>query len=296
MKRTNNKVSYEYYYNMKSGKLQTTEESADKDFVDWFNGEIPNDKLPDSIDGYDDRRRRTIQQYIEMLEEGTMIDRAALAEEGEKDRYKIHYEIVDSVIERVSINGNYKFETRMAIEYSPKQLARVKFYADYLTQEKREYDKEKNSATIVSGDVFYLKNGYQLLVGENSVKAVGEGKQEDEVYAKKLANGMDALIRFSNAQGFSENVWFWTKDLSRDFIEIIKSTGVDVSREFTINEVTCVINEDGKVGEAGNIWGIPEVLYQEQLQQYERYWKIPLNQRTGSIEQENFSEVDRKTT
>lgn len=296
MERTKNKVSYEYYYNMKSGRLQTAEESVDEDFVDWFNGEIPNDKLPDSIDGYDDRRKRTIQQYIEILEEGTMIDSASLAEQGEGDRYKIHYEMVDSVIERVSINGNCKFETRVAVEYLPKQLARVKFYADYLTQEKRAYDKEKNSVTIVEGDVFYLKNGYQLQVGENSVEVIGEGRQEDDVYAKKLANGMDALIRFSNAQGFSENVWFWTKDLNWDFVEIIKSTGVDVSREFTINEVTCVIDEDGKVGEAGNIWGIPEILYREQLQQYERYWKIPLNQRTGSTEQEYFLKVDRKTT
>lgn len=293
MKRTNNKVSYEYYYNMKTGTLQAAEESVNKDFVDWFNGKISNDALPDSIDGYDDRQKRTIQQYIEMLREGMIVDRVDLAEEGKEDIYKIHYEIIDSVIEQVSINGSYKFETRMAIEYFPKQLARVKFYADYLTQKKKAYNVENNSATIVKGDVFHLKNGYKLSVGENSVEVIGQGEPKDNEYAQQLARGLDAFIRFSNTQGFSENVWFWTKDVSQDFIEIIKSTGVDVGREFIINEVKCVIDEDGKVREAGNIWGIPKVLYQEQLQRYETYWKIPLNQRTGSTMQECFT-ADRK--
>lgn len=288
MERTNNKVSYEYYYNMKSGKLQAAEESVNKDFVDWFNGEIANDELPDSIDGYDDRQKRILKQYIEMLKEGTIIDRADLMEEGLEDTYRIRYEMIDSVTERVSINGSYKLESRMAIGYSPKQLAQVKFYADYLTQEKKAYNIENNSATIVKGDVFRLKNGYQLCVGENNVEVIGEGTQKDSEYAKQLANGLDAFIRFSNAQGFSENVWFWTKDVSWDFIEIIKSTGVDVAKEFIINEEKCVIDEEGKVGEAGNIWGIPKVLYQEQLQRYEMYWKIPLNRRTEDLNPECF--------
>jgi len=279
--------SYQYFYNIQTGKIQSANETQDDDFVKWFNGDISEDELPDSINGYDERKKTDIQRYIMMLKQG-MVDGTGLHTEDDENVYQIDYTLVDAVTSKTSIAGNNVWEGRTPLNYSSNQLKSVRDTLEKYRVTKREpYNPNANSATIVSGDTFDLGKGYQLMVKENYVEVImGQGTEEDDMRALKIQAGLEAFMRLTNQQGIASMIWNLVGEYSQDLINIIGSTGVDVSKEFVINGTKCEVDGNGKIREADNTYVMPSEMYLEQLRRYETFWEIPVNKRVGkSIEE-----------
>lgn len=61
-------------------------------------------------------------------------------------------------------------------------------------------------------------------------------------------------------------------------LSLLKELGIDTSREFTLNETKCVVN-DGKIEEAGNKWFMPSSVHERLLKRDEELLSRPLSSR-----------------
>lgn len=278
--------TYQYYYNNQTGKLQSADGTQEDEFVKWFNGDTADDELPDSLSGYDERKKTAIQGHIEMVQKG-MINGSQLEGEG---LYRITYELTDAVTEMVSIEGVLGLSRITPLNYSREQLKKIGDSSAYATTAKKPYDPETNSTTIVRGDTFDLGNGHKLVIRDNCVDVVDKNGKDATKYASeytlKMRAGMETFMKFTNQTGLAGLVWNKVEGYEQEFLDLIKTTGVDATKEFTINQTKCVADDEGRIRESENVFVMPNSMYYEQLKRYEEFWGIPINKRVGnSIEE-----------
>lgn len=130
---------------------------------------------------------------------------------------------------------------------------------------------------IAVGDVFDLGNGYKLRVGKDSIETIGDGtgSAEDNEKVRYLEYGLNALIHFADQQCSSLAIF---PEYTPMLLSLLQELGIDTSREFTLNETKCMV-QNGKIQESGNKWVVPSSVYNKALQQYEELLAQPLSSR-----------------
>lgn len=264
-----------YIYNVKTGKLAKKDGSSDE-FSDYFNGELKADQSK-NLNGFDAKNKYGMERLLWWLKSGPGAGKG-IFDEGASDEIEITAEIADAATTHYSVNGIKTLTSYAAGAFSYVDSIQLSGTLPYKTQESKPYDPLHNSVAIAVGDVFDLGNGYQLEVAKDHVRVngLGSGSEEDDRKAKRLAFGMNALMRFADQQWMAATI---EKQVTPQLLELLQKLGVDTSREFQINGTTCELRH-GRIAESGSRFGIPGTIYQEAEKKYEQFLYEPLSQRT----------------
>ena len=261
-----------YIYNSQTGKLSSKDGSADE-FVDYFNGTLSGDSS-ESLNGYDAQKKYNIERLIDL--------NGAWGKnwfQSGKDEYEITCEIVNGGESSYSINGKKVLTNYVAATHLlPPGWEDTK--SPYKTHQPKAYDPTTNSMNLAVGDVFDLGNGYKLRVGEDCIETIGygTGSKEDDERVLHLEYGLNALIHFADQQCSALAIF---PEHTPMLLSFLQELGIDTSREFTLNETKCIV-ENGKIQESGNKWVVPSSVYNKALQQYEEFLSKPLSSRKDS--------------
>lgn len=268
--------NYNYLYNTETKKIQTTQEGVEDDFVKWFNGEIPDDELPDNLNGFDYNRKRDIRNLFQFLGSDVAGKKIFNDLNGNKV-YEISGEVVDAMTSTYSVDGKEVFTAHNSVLYSQSEIhAFTTINQPYKTYNSQAYDPETNSISIAVGDKFNLGNGYSIEVLKDSiyVKGYGTGSLADDDKANHLAGGLNSLIHFAEQQWFSSMIH---EEDTPMILELLNQLGVDTSKEFIINGTKCEV-KNGRIREVGNTSVVPSNIYNEAVKRYEENLYRPLKE------------------
>ncbi len=260
-----------YIYNIRTGKLAKKDGSADE-FVNYFNGDS-NGKLPDTLNGFDAKRKRDINEMV-MLFQSSLGKAKGIFQEQGGDEYEITSEIVDAVTTHFSVNGEKVFTS-----YDMNVFTYMDHIsADdllYKTRNSKAYEPSDNSINIAVGDVFDLGNGYVLKVKEDSIwiDGLGSGSEKQDEKARQLAYGLDALIRFADQQWMSDRI---DRESTPMLLQLLRELGIDTDKQFQINGTKCEVKYD-RIREAGNRFAVPSSIFNEALKKYEDVLYMPIS-------------------
>lgn len=264
-----------YMYNMTTGKLSTKDGSRNE-FVDYFNGELDG-KDSDTLNGFDKVNKAGIRKMMDMIGWGMIGGDRLIGCEGEE--VEITSESVDALTTVYYLNGEKILTMVSAISYPQEDIdVFTTVQQPYKTHNATGYDPATNRLSIGVGDEFDFGNGLKFLVKEDHIWVEGEeyDTHERNVQAEKFSWGLSALIHFGDQQAFSNLMYAYaTPEM---MLEFLKQMGVDVSRQFMINDTVCEI-VDGKIREVGNKVGVPNSIHQKAVAEYEKYLYIPLHER-----------------
>lgn len=259
--------NYKYLYNIETKKIQTTQEDAEDDFVKWFNGEISEDELPESLNGFDYNKRRDIQNLFQFLSSGIAGGKVFNNLNGDRV-CEVSGDVIDAMTSTYSIDGKEVFTAHNSVLYSQAEIGIFStINQPYKTYNSKPYDPETNSISIAVGDKFNLGNGYNFTVLKDRVLAerYGNGSLEDDDKANHLAGGLNSLIHFADQQWFSSMIH---EEDTPMVLELLHQLNVDTSKEFTINGTKCEV-KDGRIREVGNTSVVPSSIYNEAVKRYE---------------------------
>lgn len=263
---------YSYIYNSQTGKLSTKDGTEDA-FVSYFNGDISG-KESDTLNGFDAKRKRDIQNMIMLFSSGKTKN---IFDNADNNEYEISGEIVDAVTSNYSVNGEKVFTAYDAVSYTYDEVnAFSTITQPYKTRQSKGYDPADNSINIAVGDVFDFGNGYKLTVKEDCIygEGYGKGSVENDKKMNQLVWGLNALIHFADQQWFAGMI---DKESTPMLLELLKELGVDTDREFIINGTKCeVVN--GRIREVGNDHVVPSSIYHQAVKRYEELLYRPLSE------------------
>ena len=219
-----------YYYNTSTG-IFTSKDKYGEAIADSLNEETSLVHLAD----FEKQQKSLLETFLRMQSEvGNRWDRYEQVD-GQEGVYEITY-VKENELEAAVYVGKQEVFRQMAAFCLPGTFNGT---WDYMFPEKVCYDREKNSAAIVPGDVFALKNGYKIEIGKDGVyvskNSYGKGSREDEVYAEKMAGAMNEFIKAANRGCFSLSVSMLGDETTQDVMGLVAQTGIDLSREFTVN-------------------------------------------------------------
>lgn len=260
-----------YIYNIRTGRLSKKDGSADN-FVDYFNGDT-NGRLPDTLNGFDAKRKRDINDMIMLFQSGPG-NIKGLFQEQNGDEYEITSEIVDAVTTHFSVNGEKVFTSYDMNVFTYMDHVNADDLL-YKTRNSKAYEPSDNSINIAVNDTFDLGNGYSLKVKENSIwiDGLGSGSEEQDKKAKQLAYGLDALIRFAGQQWISDRI---DRESTPMLLCLLRELGVDTDKQFQINGTKCEVRH-GRIKEAGNRFAVPSSIFKEAMRKYEDALYMPLS-------------------
>ena len=266
---------HSYIYNMKTGKL-STKDGADDEFVEYFNDNLKGEDS-DTLNGFDQQRKGNMKKMISLM--GEMGLGKSVLDTLQGDEIEITSEVVDAVTCVYSINGEKIFTANAAVKYTPEE---IKIFGSikqpYATTHPTGYDPLRNHLSIGVGNVFEFGNGYKFTVERDTVRidSYGQGTVGDYKIADSFAFGLSALILFGDQKAFSA--------LHREvcstpmMLEFLKALGVDIDREFIINDTRCEVR-NGRIEEVGNKVGVPSSIHQKAVERYEKLMYQPLSKR-----------------
>lgn len=264
-----------YIYDTVTGRLAAKDGSKD-DFADYFNGDITG-KLPDTLNGFDQKQKNGINNMLMLLQSGCL--KLPESVQGQNvDVYEITTDMEDVVTAHFSVNGK-----RLLTAYDAGAFAYIDhIMADgllYKTRESKAYDPSDNSINIAIGDVFDLGNGYRLAVKEDhiQIRGLGSGSEQEDREAEQLAHGLNALIHFADQQWISEMI---DKESTPKLLNLLRELGTDTDRPFRINGTKCEIRH-GRIREAGSRFAVPGSVFNKALKKYEEFLYTPIADRVN---------------
>lgn len=264
-----------YIYNSQTGKISSKDGSADE-FVDYFNGILSGEDST-TLNGYDRANRTGIKNVVEWAYAlgGCQGSKPWLS--SDVTECEITCKIVSGEEFVYTVNGEHIMTCFAPSMPMPNEIANWSRDLPFKTHQSKAYDSATNSMNLAVGDVFDLGNGYRLRVGENRVEAegYGSGSAEDDERLRHLEYGLNALIHFADQQCPADFIW---PEHMPMLLSLLKELGIDTSREFTLNETKCVVN-DGKIEEAGNKWFMPSSVHERLLKRDEELLSRPLSSR-----------------
>ena len=218
-----------YYYNAVTNTL-TSKDKNGESIADSLNDGESSVRLAD----FEKQQKSLLETFFRMQEQtGNRWDRYEQAQ-GQEGVYEITY-VKENELEASIYVGKQEAFRQMAAFCLPGTFNGT---WDYIFPEKTPYDQKTNSAAIVPGDVFTLKNGYQIEVQKDGVcvkKGFRSGSPEDEVYAQRMADAMNEFIKTANRGCFSLSVSALGDETTQDVMDIVAQTGINLSKEFTVN-------------------------------------------------------------
>lgn len=103
-----------------------------------------------------------------------------------------------------------------------------------------------------------------MVVGDDHVRWTGSSRGSGESETLDcMAAGLESLIYFADQRGCAGSI---PSVCYPGMIEFLTDSGVDTTKEFTLNETRCHI-EDGRIREVGNVDGMPLSMYRLTRQQ-----------------------------
>lgn len=243
-----------YYYDSVMNKF-TSKDKDGEAIAESLNGE----KTPVRLADYEKQQKALLETFLRMQQQtGNRWDKYTQAK-GQEGIYEITY-VKENELEAAVYVGDQEAFRQMASFCLPGTFAGT---WDYAFPEKESADLEKNSATIVPGDVFTLKNGYQIKIEENGVsvaeKSYGMGSAEDDIYAEQMAAAMDEFLKTANRGCFGLSVSALGSGAAQDIMGIVAQTGISTAGEFTVNgtrfgETDGQINVVGAFDNGSKVW------------------------------------------
>lgn len=275
----------EFTYNYETGKISTeSQDEEDLLFVKYFNGEFDTDgdHLPEGLTGFDYRKRGEILSMAESLMRNGY--------------WKNHPEEYDGDIVlgiRIEDAATWYITSPEistlnclsgGIRYTKEEMAYERGEVDFNTKLSLPYNAKNNSITIGIGASYELLDGYTFKIETNKVsfhRMPGKGDDLTDQEAGMICQYLEAFLRFADQQWGSKSIYsmYNGNDYNRIIKKFLEKLGVDISKEFTVNETKCVFqdnqfvdaeydNENGMVGARG--------VYQQALNRYEQQLYAPL--------------------
>lgn len=243
-----------YYYNASTGTF-TSKDKCGEAIADSLNEE----KSPVRLADFEKQQKGLLEAFLRMqAQTGNKWDRYEQVD-GQEGVYEVTY-VKENELEAAVFVGEQEVFRQMATFCLPGTFDGT---WDYMFPERTFYDREKNSATIVPGDVFTLKNGYKIEVGKDGVRVAGDsygkGSREEEAYAEKMAEAMNEFIKTANRGCFNLSVSMLGDITTQDIVDIVAQTGVNTSKEFTINgtkfaETDGQLHVNGAFAQGSKVW------------------------------------------
>lgn len=262
-----------YIYNSQTGKISSKDGSADE-FVDYFNGKLSGEDST-TLNGYDRANRTGIKNVVEWAYAlgGCQGRKPWLS--SDVTECEITCKIVSGEEFVYAVNGEHIMTCYAPSMPMPDEIASWGRDLPFKTRQSKAYDSATNSMNFAVGDVFDLGRGYRLRIGEDHVEAegYGNGSAADDERLRHLEYGLNALVHFADQQRPASCIWSQHMPM---LLSLLKELGIDTSREFTLNETKCVVN-DGKIEEAGNKWCIPSSAHERLLKRDEELLSRPLS-------------------
>lgn len=262
-----------YYYNVETKRLQSSETGEENEFCKWFNGDLQKEQLSNSINGYDANIKDGLENMFDMYNNELKANVFQPSKNG--NLCEISVDVLDPESTNYSINGREIFHAMQVIGYENDELETMHSFGPFKTHFKKDYNKEDNSINIAIGNRYDVLNGYQLVVREDWIEAVGYSKGETAYNPEleRLILGLHDLIRFADQQWTSGSIM---EECTPALLDFLKQLGVDVSKEFIINGTKCEV-KNGRITEVGNTYGAPSSIYKQAIARYEELLYLPVN-------------------
>lgn len=233
-----------YYYNAVTKKFSSRDEDGQA-VADYLNtaDETTGKRLTD----YEKKQKNMIEAFLRMRGGNDNLCDGLQAVEGQKDLYEITY-VKENELEASLKVGGQEVCRQMAALCLPGTMSGK---WDFTFPEQAPYDEETNSAVIVPGDTFQLKNGYEIVIGKFGAYVAGEsygkGGAEADAYAERMADALTEFIKTANRGCFELTVSAMGDEMTQDLMTLLGQTGIDLSKDFTVNG-TKFREEDNKLG------------------------------------------------
>jgi len=256
-----------YYYNVDTKRLQSSETGEENEFCRWFNGDLSTEQLSDSINGYDSHIKNNLENMFYMYNDELKVD---VFQPSKNDNLcEISVDVLDAERVDCTINGKTLFHAKQVVDYSPEEIHTMKYAGPYKTRTAKAYNQTDNSINIAVGDRYELPNGYQIVVRNDWIEAIGYSRGETayDPELECLIGGLNDLIRFADQQWTSGSI---SDESTPILLNFLRHLGVDTSREFIINETKCEL-VNGRISEVGNTYGAPSSIYQKAIARYEEW-------------------------
>lgn len=266
-----------YFYNPYIDKLLLTPEGQEDDFTRWFNGEITEGELPSSYNGYDRMVRADIRGILGPDAFWMVSCIGETDDAGEKDGF-FKITVVGAAPEKMEylLGDHKKTEVIRGISYSKEQRSSMN-QGPFKQRRHRDYDPDQNWLTLAAGDCFRYSSRIIMVVGDDHVRWTGSSRGSGESETLDcMAAGLESLIYFADQRGCAGSI---PSVCYPGMIEFLTDSGVDTTKEFTLNETRCHI-EDGRIREVGNVDGMPLSMYRLTRQQNHIRLEKPIS-RTG---------------
>ncbi len=264
-----------YIYNSQTGKISSKDGSADE-FVDYFNGTLSGEDSA-TLNGYDRANRTGIKNAVQWAYQWSSFQGNEPWLAQDETECEITCKIVSGEEFVYTVNGEHIMTCYAPATPMPDEIANWSRDIPFKTRQSKPYDPETNSMNLAVGDVFDLGQGYKLRIGEDHVEAegYGSGSAADDDRLRHLEYGLNALVHFADQQCPAFSIW---PDHMPMLLSLLEELGIDTSKEFTLNETRCVVN-NGKIKEAGNRWPIQSTAHARLLKQNEELLSRPLSSR-----------------
>ncbi len=219
-----------YYYNPATNEF-TSKDKGGEAIAESLNDEESKVHLAD----FEKRQKGMLEAFLRMQEMTGNRWNGYEQADGQEGVYEITY-VKENELEAAIYVGEQEVFRQMAAFCLPGTFDGT---WDYSFPEKEFYDSEKNSATIVPGDVFDLKNGYRIEVKEDGVYVKADrnagGNEEERAYAERMAEAMEELIKTANRGCFSLSASKPDGDMAQEVLDLLTQTGIHPAKEFMIN-------------------------------------------------------------
>lgn len=249
-----------YYYNPETKKI-TSKDKCGEAIADSLNEDNASARLAD----FEKQQKSLLEMFLRVQSQtGNRWDRYEQVD-GQEGVYEITY-VKENELEAAVYIGEQEVFRQMAAFCLPGTFNGT---WDYIFPEREFYNAEKNSATIVPGDVFTLKNGYKIEVKKDGVYVKsdsngriyrkGTGSGEDEIYAEKIADVMNEFVKTANRGCFSLSVSMLGEETMQDVLDLVAQKGINLAKEFTVNgtrfeETGGQLKIKGEFAQGSKVW------------------------------------------
>lgn len=130
-----------------------------------------------------------------------------------------------------------------------------------------------NQLSLKLGDIFPIRQDYSLKILEDKVIVLNNAGKEDtsNLEAMRMAKMFDLLIRYSNGEITPSRVTGEQGERFDKLCILLKELGIDTTKEFTINNVSSIIN-NGYLQELNNhCFAYPQEILKELEKEYELF-------------------------
>lgn len=262
--------SFSFVYDKTTHKI-STKDGSKSEFVDYLNGDI-SESDTENLNFYDRSIKLHFDKMLQMCSWGMMND-SPLSDLSAENEVEIDCNISDSNLTEFYVNGKKSLVANVAVQYTDEEIETFRtFNQPYKTQGGIKYNPDDNSIRIGVGSVIDMDKGYRIRVYRDGVHVDDDYRylhlsEEELNEMDRNQAAINRLIHFADGQNGPAVI---SSDMMPFLIDLLEKYGVDTSREFTINDTKCIVDEKGRIRDTGKSLGVvPDRIQSAALQRYE---------------------------